>query len=124
MERSAKEALLRTAYERFADHDIDALLALMTDDVEWPNVAERTVLRSHQAIRAYWEAQFAVADPRVTPTAFTEAGDDLVATITQHIFDLTGSPMTEPNTVYHRYSFRQDKVSRMVVFDDGVAAIA
>lgn len=111
-------ALLERAYQRFNDRDVDALLAMLTDDVEWPDVANRKVLRGKPAVRSYWEAQFAAGDPRVTPTAYIPTGDDLVAMVDQRVFDLEGSPRGPSTVVYHRYSFEGDRVRRMLVFDD------
>jgi ketosteroid isomerase-like protein len=113
-----KVAFLELAYQRFNERDVDALLAMLTDDVEWPDVARAAVLRGSRAVRPYWEAQFAGADPRVTPTAFIPTGEDVVAVVDQQIFDLDGRPLGHPTVVYHRYSFRGDLVSRMRVFSD------
>jgi ketosteroid isomerase-like protein len=118
-------ALLTEAYRLFNDRAIDALLAMMTDDVEWPDVAGSKVLHGKQAVRAYWEAQFAVASPKVTPTDFVGStdGDDVVAVIDQQVFDLEGRPLTPLAVVYHRYSFSGSLVRRMTVFDDSSAAV-
>jgi hypothetical protein len=117
--------MLAEAYRLFNDRDIDALLAMMTDDIEWPDVAGSKVLHGKQAVRAYWEAQFAVASPKVTPTDFIESrdGHDLVAVIDQQVFDLEGRPLTPLAVVYHRYSFSGPLVGRMMVFADRSAAI-
>jgi hypothetical protein len=107
-------ALLRRAYRLFNDRQVDQLLALMTDDVEWPDVAGKAVLHGKDAIRPYWEAQFAVAEPQVNPTDFRPIGDDLVAVVDQRVFDKQGALLAEA-VVYHRYSFTSGLVSRMVV---------
>src|SRR6202035_2288473 len=109
-------AFLERAYQLFNQRDVDALFRMMTDDVEWPDVAHSAVLRGKEAIRPYWEAQFAVSDPTVRPTAFIEAGDDLVAVVDQRIHDLQGRPLAPPMVVFHRYTFDGDLVRRMIVF--------
>jgi ketosteroid isomerase-like protein len=109
-------AFLKRAYRLFNERDIDGLFAMMTDDVEWPDVANRAVLHGKEAIRPYWEGQFAVADPRVRPTDFIEAGDDVIAVVDQRILDLQGQPLMPPATVFHRYTFVDDVVRRMLVF--------
>ena len=111
METSAKVALLERAYRLFNAREIDALLALMTDDIEWPDVANGAVLHAKEAIRPYWEGQFAVADPHVEPTDFIEAGDDLVAVVDQRILDLQGRPLAPPSVVYHPLHVRGTCVS-------------
>lgn len=48
------QALLTRAYESFNARDIDAALAGMTTDVEWPNAMEGGHIRGHEAVREYW----------------------------------------------------------------------
>ncbi len=115
--------LVRRAYCLFNERRIDALLALMTEDVEWPNVAGGTVLHGREAIRPYWEAQFAAADPRVDPTEFRQVGDDLVAVVEQRVLDRQGR-LLAADVVYHRYTFTLGRVSRMVVFTSPEEAFA
>jgi hypothetical protein len=119
----SRRVLLQRAYRLFNTRQVDDLLAMMTDDVEWPDVANAKVLHGKEAIRRYWEDQFAVADPLVRPTDFIEAGDDLVAVIDQRIFDLEGQPLGPPMVVLHRYEFVGDLVRRMRVFTDRQEAI-
>src|ERR1051326_8660890 len=88
-----QEAVLRQAYRLFNDRQIDDLLALMTDDVEWPDVANGAVLHGKDEIRPYWEGQFAVADPRVVPIEFMPAGDDVVVVVDQRVLDLQGQSL-------------------------------
>jgi ketosteroid isomerase-like protein len=116
--------VLERAYRLFNDRRVDELLALMTDDVEWPDVAKGTTLHDKGAIRRYWSDQFATSSPQVTPTGFTETGDDLVAVIDQRILDREGLPLVPPAVVFHRFTFAGDLISRMVVFSDRDSALA
>lgn len=116
MDSAAKVASLESAYRLFNERKINDLLAMMTDDVRWPDVAHGIVLEGKAAIRQYWEAQFAVVAPHVVPTGFSEVDDDVVAIIEQRILDLSGNPLMEPVVVYHRYSFNTGLISRMTVF--------
>lgn len=115
---------MHDAYRAFNQRRVDDLLGMMVADVEWPDVAGGTVLRSHDEVRAYWLAQFEVASPVVEPTDFLAAGDDLVAVVRQQVFDHAGAPLTEAVTVFHRYSFRGDKVAAMAVHPDRSSALA
>ena len=121
---TARVELLRDAYRHFNARDIDTLLDLMTDDVEWPDVANGRVLRDKGAIRAYWEGQFAVASPKVEPLDFLDAGADLVVAVDQRVTDLDGEPLAPPTVVFHRYTFVDDRVRRMVVYPDRDTALA
>jgi hypothetical protein len=113
-----RTALLSRAYERFNARQVDELLAMMSDDVEWPDVANGGVLRDKALIRSYWAGQFAVADPRVTPVDFIEVGDEVVVVVEQEILALDGSVLVPGATVFHRYAFDGDLVRRMRVFAD------
>ncbi|HET6318002.1 MAG TPA: nuclear transport factor 2 family protein [Chloroflexota bacterium] len=89
---SRRSALLRRAYEAFNQRDIEAALALMDAHVEWPNVLEATTLHGHDAVRAYWLAQFETIDPRVEPEAFEAlGGEEIVAAVHQVVRDRAGS---------------------------------
>jgi hypothetical protein len=123
MDVDEKVAFLELAYERFNARDVDALLTMLTDDVAWPDVANRAVLRGKAAVRAYWLAQFESTDPRVTPTGYIPTQDDLVAEVEQRVLDLEGRPLRPPAVVYHRYGFRGDLVHRMEVYEDRNDAI-
>jgi hypothetical protein len=124
MSAGQREDLLRRAYSLFNERDVDALLAMMTDDVEWPDVANGAVLHDKKAIRSYWQGQFAVADPRVEPTDFVPVGEDVVAVVDQQLFDLQGETLVPMTVVFHRYAFEDDLVKRMIVFNDLATAVS
>jgi len=113
---SAEErvALVRSAYQAFNRRDIDAVLALLDPEVEWPNVAEASVLHGHQAIRDYWEDQFRRGDPHVEPTSFRWQGETLVVTVHQIIRDRQGNQIRD-GYVIHTYTFRGEQIVHMEV---------
>ena len=117
-------AVLRRAYERFDARDVDALLTMMTGDVEWPDVAGGSVLHGRDEVRSYWEGQFSVADPRVVPVELVVVGDEVVAVVEQRVTDLAGVPLAPMSVVFHRYAFEGDLVCRMVVHTDRERALA
>ena len=52
-------------YAAFNARDIDAVLARLDADVDWPNAWEGGRLRGREAVRAYWTRQWAAIDGRV-----------------------------------------------------------
>jgi ketosteroid isomerase-like protein len=62
--------LFTRIYESFNARDIDAVLAVMHPDVDWPNGWEGGRVIGHQAVREYWTRQWAAIDPRVEPVGF------------------------------------------------------
>lgn len=107
-------ALVRDAYQAFNRRDIEGVLAMLDPEVEWPNVAEGTVLHGHQAIRDYWEHQFQHIDPHVEPTAFLWERERLVVTVHQIIRDRKGNRVQD-GLVTHTYTFGGDRIRRMEV---------
>ena len=114
-DNAEKVASLERAHRLFNERRIDQLLAMMVDDVRWPDVGNGVVLDSKPAIRQYWDAQFTVSDPLVVPKGFLEIGDDVIAMVDQRVFDRSGNLMTDPGVVFHRYSFKGVLISRMSV---------
>jgi hypothetical protein len=107
------EALLRRLYAAFNARDVDAVLAALHPDVDWPNAVEggRVIGRA----RDYWRRQFEQIDPRVEPRAFADAGEGRVAvTVHQVVRDLDGAVLAD-REVARVYEFRDDLVVRMDV---------
>jgi hypothetical protein len=89
----------------------------MHADVDWPNGMEGGRVVGHDAVRAYWERQFALIDSRVEPVAFDELGDGRVSVrVHQRVRDPSGRVLSE-GEVRHVYSFRDGLVTRMDILD-------
>jgi SnoaL-like domain len=76
--------------------EINAAVALMDPDFEWPNVLQGTTLHGRDAVRAYCLAQFETIDPRVEPEAFEPLGEDeIVAAVHQVVRDRGGTVLAD-----------------------------
>jgi organic hydroperoxide reductase OsmC/OhrA len=117
----ADEQLLRRLYAAFNARDVEAVLAAMRPDVDWPNVIEGTRAVGRDAVRAYWAAQFAAIDPRVEPVGFRDAGEGRVAVdVHQIVRDLDGAVRSDGRVV-HVYTLQDGFVVRMDVAQADVA---
>ena len=116
MDSATKVASLESAYRLFNERKINDLLAMMTDDVRWPDVAHGIVLEGRQRSGSTGRPSLSLLLRIVVPTGFSEVDDDVVAIIEQRILDLSGNPLMGPVVVYHRYSFNTGLISRMTVF--------
>jgi hypothetical protein len=109
------EPLLRRLYVAFNARDVDAVLAALHPDVDWPNAFEGGRVIGRAAVRDYWRRQFEQIDPRVEPRAFADAGEGRVAvTVHQVVRDLDGAVLAD-REVAHVYEFRDGLVVRMDV---------
>jgi hypothetical protein len=107
------EELLRAMYDGFNARDIDAVLASMSDDVDWPNAWEGGRLIGHDAVRDYWTRQWAAIDPRVDPLEIGPRADGRVEVqVRQLVRDLDGKVLAD-GTVVHVYEIRSGLVARM-----------
>jgi ketosteroid isomerase-like protein len=112
---SPREDQLRTIYAAFNARDIDAVLAALSPDVDWPNGWEGGHVHGHAAVRDYWTRQWAAIDPSVEPLSLTDRDDDHVAvTVAQTIRAHDGDVIDE-STVLHVYAFDGDLVRAMEI---------
>jgi hypothetical protein len=106
---------LRSLYVDFNARDLDALIAAMTEDVDWPNAWEGGRLRGREAVRAYWTRQWSEIDPHVEPLDIARLPDGRTAVeVQQTVRGLDGRLLGE-GRVRHVYELRAGLVARMDV---------
>jgi ketosteroid isomerase-like protein len=116
--RSNRE-LLKVAYEAFNARNIDAVLALMRADVDWPNGMEGGRVFGRENVRGYWKRQWEIIDPRVEPVRFEE--DDsgrTVVIVHQVVRDLAGNLLAD-QMVHHVYSIKDGLIVKMDILSAG-----
>ena len=114
--------LLRHAYAVFNARDIDAALALMTPDVEWPRAFKGGFARGPEEVRVYWTEQWREISPHVEPTTFyqEDAGCILVE-VHQVVRDLGGAVLADEH-VGHRFTMRNGLIQRMEIIPLGTSS--
>jgi ketosteroid isomerase-like protein len=108
----ADEELLRRAYSAFNARDVEGALALMHEDVDWPNGMEGGREHGRDAVRAYWTRQFGMIDSHVEPEAFRHVGGRVEVRVHQVVRGLDGSVLSD-GYVQHAYTLRDGRVARM-----------
>lgn len=107
------EQRLRELYAAFNARDVDTALAGMSDDVDWPNGWEGGRLHGREAVRAYWNRQWAELDARVEPVTISTRADGRIAVdVHQHARNLAGDVVWDGH-VRHVYELRGGLVARM-----------
>jgi hypothetical protein len=102
-------------YAAFNARDIDAVLAAMTEDVDWPNAWEGGRVRGQEAVRAYWTRQWAEIDPRVEPISIAARPNGAVAVDVQQVVRSLDGELLSDGRVVHVYGLRDGLVARMDV---------
>jgi ketosteroid isomerase-like protein len=114
----AIEELLRRTYRAFNERDVEAALATMHPDVDWPNAWEGGRVAGREAVAAYWARQFEAISSRVEPLGFAEEDDGAIAVSVHQVVDdaKTGERLSE-RTVTHRYRIEDGLIRRMDVLE-------
>ena len=109
------EEVLRSLYEAFNERDVDTCLAAMTPDVDWANGWEGGRVVGRDAVRDYWQRQWAAIDSTAEPTAVSERPDGTVE-VAVHLVarDREGTVLNDGDG-RHIYEFRGDLVQRMTI---------
>jgi hypothetical protein len=109
------ENVLRRCYEAFNARNLKRALALLHPDVMWPNAWEGGWLKGRDAVREYWQRQWAAIDPRVEPRAFSWDVDGyVIVTVHQVVRDVTGKVLAD-EMVEHIYEMQDGLVVRMEI---------
>src|SRR3954454_6099742 len=110
------QRLIRDLYASFNAKDIEAVIAHLDPDVDWPNAWEGGRLRGHDAVRDYWTRQFAAIDGRVEPQRIDQRGDAIVVAVHQTVRSPAGE-LVDDRMVTHTYTIRDGRIARMDVTD-------
>jgi hypothetical protein len=105
--------LLTEAYLAFNRRDMDAVLALMSADVDWPNAMEGIRAVGIEEVRAYWTRQWKQFDPKVEPVHIAdEERGRIVVDVHQIVRDLNGRVLVD-QMVQHVYRIENGLIARM-----------
>jgi len=105
--------LLIAACADFNARAIDAILAVMHPDVDWPNGLEGGRIRGRQGVREYWTRQWSLIDPHVEPIDLRSDGEGRT-TVTNHLVVRSpdGKVLVDEN-VEHCYLVENRLICRM-----------
>jgi ketosteroid isomerase-like protein len=112
---SAEVELLQAVYAAFNRRDIEAVLAEMHPEVDWPNGMEGGRVLGKSAVRDYWKRQFESLNPRVEPQSFTTESDGRIAVgVHQVVHDMTRKLLVD-QTIQHVYDIRDGLIRSMEI---------
>jgi ketosteroid isomerase-like protein len=119
--------MLKRIYDRFNARDIDAVLAVLADDVAWANGMDGGHVHGRGSVREYWTRQWTMVSPHVEPVGFHRTGDGaIIAEVRQSVRDLEGKPLQgqthglKDKPVGHVFRLREGKVARFDIQEDTV----
>ena len=111
----SREARLRSLYEAFNTRQVDACLAAMTSDVDWASGWEGGRVVGRDAVRDYWQRQWAEIDSTAEPTAVDERPDGTVEVAVHLVARDKEGNVLDDRDGRHVYEFRGDLIARMTI---------
>jgi ketosteroid isomerase-like protein len=115
MSAKAREAQLRSLYAAFNAREVDACLDAMTPDVDWANGWEGGRVVGRDAVRDYWQRQWAEIDSTAEPTAVTERPDGAIEVAVHLVARDKAGNLLNDSAGRHIYEFRGDLIERMTI---------
>jgi ketosteroid isomerase-like protein len=117
MSGTSRQELLRSVYEAFNARDVGTCLAAMTPDVDWANGWEGGRVVGRDAVRDYWQRQWAEVDSTAEPTAIAERPDGTIEVAVHLVVRDKAGTLLSDGEGRHVYEFRGDLVARMTIAD-------
>ena len=97
--------MIEALYRAFNRREIDAVLAALHPEVDWPNGMVGGRVHGRDAVRDYWTEQWKIIDPVVTPHHIDVLDDGQInVEVHQMVHDLNGKLLVD-TTVHHVYTF-------------------
>jgi ketosteroid isomerase-like protein len=112
------EDILRAAYRAFNARDLEAAIALMHPDVDWPNAWEGGRVVGREAVSGYWRRQFEATSSKVEPQGFAAEPDGAITVeIHQVVHDAHSGDLLSASQVRHRYRIENGLITHMDVLE-------
>ncbi len=117
------QTLIAQAYSAFNQRNIDGVLALMSENVNWPRASESGRAVGKEEIRAYWTRQWQEFDPHVEPIEVIDReGGKTEVRVHQLVKSLGGEVLLD-REVWHVYTIANGLIERMDI-EEGEASLA
>ena len=107
------QTLIAQAYAAFNQRNVDAALALMTENVSWPKASEGGRVVGKEEIRSYWTRQWQEFDPYVDPIEVIDREDGKTDVRVHQLVKSLGGDVLSDSEVGHIYPIANGLIERM-----------
>ena len=107
------QTLIAQAYAAFNQRNVDAALALMSENVSWPKASEGGRVVGKEEIRAYWTRQWQEFDPLVEPIEVIDREDGKTDVRVHQLVKSLGGEVLSDSEVWHVYTIANGLIERM-----------
>lgn len=113
------EKNLRDLYDAFNRRDVEAVLAMMADDVKWANGMEGGFVDGRDNVREYWRRQFEMFNPQLEILESKTDESRSVVKLRQIVRDLSGN-LLDDKTVEHIFTFDENGLIKLFEIGDSI----
>ncbi len=110
---SNTQALIAQAYSAFNHRDIDAALALMSENISWPKASEGGRVVGKEEIRSYWTRQWMEFNPHVVPLEIIEQTPGIAKVRVHQLVKSLDGDLLSDSEVWHVYTVANGMIERM-----------
>ena len=107
------QTLIAQAYAAFNQRNVDAALALMSENVSWPKASEGGRVVGKEEIRSYWTRQWQEFDPYVDPIEVIDREDGKTDVRVHQLVKSLGGDVLSDSEVGHIYTITNGLIERM-----------
>jgi hypothetical protein len=113
--RQSTAETIKNLYSAFNARDLNACLAGMQPNVEWPNGMEGGTVCGHEGVCGYWTRQWGMIDPHVEPVKIEADGHGrVVVDVHQVVRQMDGTVLFD-RMVEHVYALEGGLVRGMEI---------
>ena len=107
--------LLYEAYNAMNSRDVEAALALMTDDVVWPTNTPEGHVDGRDAVRKYLRSEWRIHPPKVEPVGLEDRPDGhIVMHVHEMVVDTHGNFQAN-HTVKHNFTLKDGLIAGLAI---------
>jgi hypothetical protein len=110
--------LIAQAYAAFNQRNMDAALALMSEEFSWPKASEGGRVVGKEAIRAYWTRQWQEFDPHVEPLEVIDRDGGKTDVRCRQLVRSLGGDVLSDSEVWHVFTIAHGLIERMDLKED------
>lgn len=111
------QTLISEVYSAFNKRDVDATLALMSENVDWPKASEGGRVVGKQNISEYWTRQWTHFNPHVEVLEVVEHDNSMTQVrVHQLVRNLEGDVLSDTE-LWHIYTIHNNLIERMDILE-------
>jgi len=105
--------VIYAAYKSYNERDIDGLLKLMCEDVDWSNALTGDRIKGHAEMRKVWLLQWTSLNPQTEPLDIYEDAEGRTVVLVREILHEVSGRLLMDQEMEQVFTFRDGLVARM-----------